>query len=193
VKPIEATPLIYSKAFFAVASARGYLNDQRGKLMQNEKASEAERQTLVEEGTRLEGALVSSSAVVVKGKIVGDVTAPVLRVTDSGSVHGRMNVREIVSDGELSGELDADLVQLAGVVRDKTIVRTRSLNVKLAASSGRIEIVFGKSLPAADSTRLDGPEPSPAPHVPFLDDGPDASLADDRATSRRKAASQRRL
>jgi cytoskeletal protein CcmA (bactofilin family) len=161
--------------------------------MQNEKASDAERQTLVEEGTRLEGALVSSSAVVVKGKIVGDVTAPLLRVTDSGSVHGRMNVREIVSNGELSGELDADLVQLAGVVRDKTIVRARSLNVKLAASSGRIEIVFGGSLPAADSTRLDGPEPSPAPHAPFLDDGSDASLADDRDTSRRKAASQRRL
>ena len=109
-----------------------------------------EKQTLVEEGTRFEGSFSSEGPIVVKGTIQGRVTAPSLRISETGVVQGKVKVGELVSQGELSGEVDADLVHLSGIVRDKTIVRARSLEVKLAAPGGRMEIVFGASSLEAD-------------------------------------------
>jgi cytoskeletal protein CcmA (bactofilin family) len=102
------------------------------------------KKTLVEEGTELKGSLSSSCAILVKGRIEGEVTAPSLQVSESGAVHGNVKVGEIYSQGELSGEFDADLVQLSGVVKDKTIVRAKSLEVKLAPATGKMQIVFGE-------------------------------------------------
>jgi len=90
--------------------------------MQNPKVPDNEKKTIVEEGTLLDGTLVSSCGIVVNGKIRGEVTAPSLRVNGTGSVHGKAKVDQIVSTGELSGEFEADLVQLAGVVRDETVL-----------------------------------------------------------------------
>jgi cytoskeletal protein CcmA (bactofilin family) len=102
------------------------------------------KKTLVEEGTQFKGSLSSSCPIVVKGKIEGDLTAPSLYVSDSGAVHGKVKVGEIHSQGELSGEFDADLVQLSGVVKDKTVVRAKSLEVKLAPATGKMQVVFGE-------------------------------------------------
>jgi cytoskeletal protein CcmA (bactofilin family) len=102
------------------------------------------KRTLVEEGTQFKGSLSSSCPIVVKGKIDGDVTAPSLHVSASGSVHGKVKVGEMESQGELSGEFDADVIQLSGTVKDKTIVRAKSLEVKLAPVSGKMQVVFGE-------------------------------------------------
>jgi len=102
------------------------------------------KKTLVEEGTQFKGSLSSSCPIVVKGKIEGDVTAPSLQVSESGAVHGKVKVGEIHSQGELSGEFDAELVQLSGVVKDKTIVRAKSLEVKLQPTTGKMQVVFGE-------------------------------------------------
>jgi cytoskeletal protein CcmA (bactofilin family) len=102
------------------------------------------KKTLVEEGTQFKGSLSSSCPIVVKGKIEGDVTAPSLQVSESGAVHGKVKVGEIHSQGELSGEFDAELVQLSGVVKDKTIVRAKSLEVKLQPATGKMQVVFGE-------------------------------------------------
>jgi cytoskeletal protein CcmA (bactofilin family) len=104
-----------------------------------------EKKTLVEDGTHFKGSLTSTVPIVVRGRIEGEVKAPSLRISETGAVHGRVTVEEIVSEGELSGEFDANLVQLSGVVKDKTIVRARSLQVKLVAS-GIMEAVFGECL-----------------------------------------------
>jgi hypothetical protein len=48
------------------------------------------------------------------------------------------------SQGELSGEFDADTLQLSGVVKDKTVVRAKSLEVKLAPANGKMQVVFGE-------------------------------------------------
>jgi hypothetical protein len=81
---------------------------------------------------------------VVRGKIDGDVSAPSLQVSSTGSVHGKVKVGEIESEGELSGEFDADVVQLSGTVKDKTVVRAKSLEVKLAPANGKMQVVFGE-------------------------------------------------
>jgi len=102
------------------------------------------KRTLVEEGTQFKGSMSSSCPIVVKGKIDGDVSAPSLQVSNTGSVHGKVKVGEMESQGELSGEFDADVVQLSGTVRDKTVVRAKSLEVKLAPTTGKMQVVFGE-------------------------------------------------
>jgi cytoskeletal protein CcmA (bactofilin family) len=80
----------------------------------------------------------------VKGKIEGDLNAPALAVSSSGAVHGRIKVGEIRSQGELAGEFDADTVQLSGTVRDNTVIRAKSLEVKLSPPNGKMQVVFGE-------------------------------------------------
>jgi cytoskeletal protein CcmA (bactofilin family) len=102
------------------------------------------RKTMVEEGTTFKGSLSSNCPIEVKGRIEGDVTAPALSVSASGAVHGKVKVGEIRSQGELAGEFDADVVQLSGTVKDNTIIRARSLEVKLNPVEGKMQVVFGE-------------------------------------------------
>ncbi len=102
------------------------------------------RKTLVEEGTSFKGSLTSTCPVEVKGRVEGDVTAPALSVSASGSVHGKVKVGEMQSHGELAGEFDADVVQLQGSVKDRTIIRAKSLEVKLTPAEGKMQVIFGE-------------------------------------------------
>ncbi len=106
-----------------------------------------DKKTLVEEGTHFKGAFSSNRPVVINGKIEGQITAPSLRVSRTGAVHGTVKVGDIHSEGELSGEFDADAAQLSGTVKDKTIVRANSLEVKLSSANGngKMQIIFGDS------------------------------------------------
>lgn len=102
------------------------------------------KQTLVEEGTLLKGSLTSTCPVLVRGKIEGDIKAPALTVSPSGAVHGRAVVDELSAEGELSGEFDAGVVELSGNVKDKTVIRAKTLSVKLASESGKLSVTFGE-------------------------------------------------
>jgi cytoskeletal protein CcmA (bactofilin family) len=102
------------------------------------------RKTLVEEGTQFKGSLASDCPIEVKGRIEGDLTAPALAVSASGAVHGKVKVGELKSQGEIAGEFDADVVQLSGTVKDNTVVRAKSLEVKLAPLNGKLQVMFGE-------------------------------------------------
>jgi cytoskeletal protein CcmA (bactofilin family) len=80
----------------------------------------------------------------VKGRIEGDVTAPALSVAAGGAVHGKVKVGQIRSEGELAGEFDADTIQLSGTIKDNTVIRAKSLEVKLTSSNGKMQMVFGE-------------------------------------------------
>ena len=58
------------------------------------------------------------------------MTAPALSVAIGGAVHGKVKVGEIRSQGELAGEFDADIVVLSGTIKDNTVIRAKSLEVK---------------------------------------------------------------
>jgi cytoskeletal protein CcmA (bactofilin family) len=107
------------------------------------KRSEGPR-TLVEEGTQFKGSLSSKCPIEVKGRVEGDLQAPSLGVSATGAVHGKVRVAELVSEGEIAGEFDADVVRLSGVVKDNTVVRAKSLEVKLAPANGRMQVIFGE-------------------------------------------------
>jgi cytoskeletal protein CcmA (bactofilin family) len=92
------------------------------------------KHTLVEEGTEFKGTMSSNCPIVVMGKVEGDVTGPVIHVSPSGVVAGNVKVKELRSDGEVAGEVEAEVVRISGKVRDKTVIRARSLEVSLATT-----------------------------------------------------------
>ena len=102
------------------------------------------RKTLVEEGTQFKGSLTSNCPVEVKGRVEGDLAAPALAISASGAVHGKVKVGEMHSQGEIAGEFDADVVQLSGTVKDNTVIRAKSLEVKLSPADGKMQVIFGE-------------------------------------------------
>jgi cytoskeletal protein CcmA (bactofilin family) len=102
------------------------------------------KHTLVEEGTEFKGTMSSSCPIVVMGKVEGDITGPVIHVTPTGVVSGVVKVKQLRSDGELAGEVEADTVEISGRVRDRTVIRARSLEVSLSVTKGGMQVVFGE-------------------------------------------------
>jgi cytoskeletal protein CcmA (bactofilin family) len=103
------------------------------------------KHTLVEEGTEFKGTMSSNCPIVVMGKVEGDVTGPVIHVTPSGVVSGVVKVKQLRSAGELAGEVEADTVEISGRVRDRTVIRARSLEVSLSTPKGSgMQVVFGE-------------------------------------------------
>lgn len=102
------------------------------------------KHTLVEEGTEFKGTMSSSCPIVVMGKVEGDVAGPVIHITPSGVVSGVVKVKQLRSDGELAGEVEADTVEISGRVRDRTVIRARSLEVSLSVTKGGMQVVFGE-------------------------------------------------
>lgn len=161
------------------------------------------KRTIIEEGTGFKGALSSSCPIDVRGRIEGEIEAPSMAVSQTGSVHGRAKVGVVHSDGELSGEFDAEQLVLAGVVKDNTIIRARSLEVKLSASRGKLQVVFGECELAvgdepSENDMLDAQDadakPTVAPEPSFLAPmaepatPPAAEAADDIAEAARRAS-----
>jgi cytoskeletal protein CcmA (bactofilin family) len=102
------------------------------------------KHTLVEEGTEFKGTMSSSCPIVVMGKVEGDIAGPVIHITPSGVVAGVVKVKDLHSAGELAGEVEAETVQISGKVRDRTVIRARSLEVSLNVSKGGMQVVFGE-------------------------------------------------
>ena len=113
------------------------------------------KKTLVEEGTEFKGSLTSRCPVEVRGRVEGDLDAPSLQVTTTGSVSGKVKVGKLISEGELAGELDADAALLAGTVKDNTVIRAKTLEVKLTAQNGsKMQVIFGEvTLDVGDAPR----------------------------------------
>lgn len=102
------------------------------------------KETLVEEGTEFQGTMRSACPVIVNGSMDGTIEAPSLTVSPMGKVLGTVRVTELKSDGTLAGNIDADKVSLSGNVHSDTVIRAKSLEVKLSAQNGKLEVTFGE-------------------------------------------------
>lgn len=102
------------------------------------------KQTVVEDGTELRGTLTSTCPILVRGRVEGEIDTPSLLVSENGAVHGRGKLGALRSQGEISGEFEAETVELAGRVKDNTIIRARSIEVKLASEEGKYQVMFGE-------------------------------------------------
>jgi len=110
----------------------------------NHQNGSSDKRTVVDEGTSFKGTLSSSCPIDVRGRIEGDLETPSLTISHSGAVHGRVKVGTVRSEGEIAGEFEADHVELAGSVKDNTVIRARSLEVRLATERGRLQVIFGE-------------------------------------------------
>ena len=153
--------------------------------MTDPKNTTHDRKTLVEEGTQFKGSLSSNCPIEVKGRIEGDVTAPALSVALGGAVHGKVKVGEIRSQGELAGEFDADIVVLSGTIKDNTVIRAKSLEVKLASANSKMQVIFGEcelEVGSEQPAKMEAKEPEkkngsirPPPEVPPAPPAADAN------------------
>jgi len=147
----------------------------------------------------------SSCPIVVMGKVEGDITGPVIHVTPSGVVSGVVKVKQLRSDGELAGEVEADTVEISGRVRDRTVIRARSLEVSLSVQKGGMQVVFGEcelavgdepSKEAAITQAMTAPTPADAGKQPAAGkpDGakPEAAKADGAKPDADEASKRRR-
>lgn len=101
------------------------------------------RQTIIEEDTTFKGSLDSKYAIVVNGKVEGDLTGPSLVVNTGGAVQGGVKAKAIRSAGELQGTFEAEEMQISGRVCDDTTIKAKTLEVRLAKSE-ESPIVFGE-------------------------------------------------
>ena len=101
------------------------------------------KRTLVEDGTTFKGSLTSTCPVLVQGSIEGDVDGPAVTISATGAVSGKIVTGALKSDGKISGEFDVESAQLAGFVEKDTVVRASSLDVKLTAATGKLQLTFG--------------------------------------------------
>jgi cytoskeletal protein CcmA (bactofilin family) len=144
------------------------------------------KHTLVEEGTELAGTIRSTVPIVVMGKVEGDITGPEIHVSAQGVVAGKVKVQRLHSEGEIAGEVEADSVKISGRVRDRTVIRAKSLEVALVSSGmqvqfGDCELAVGeapdKDAAIAAATAKDAPATKDAP-VAAKDDAVPAHTAE---------------
>lgn len=101
------------------------------------------KQTIIESGTELDGTLRSDCDVTLSGRVKGQLTAPALNVTQTGSIQGQVKVTRLKTEGEIAGEIDAETVTLSGKVNDQTVIRAKALEVSLAQPQGGMQVTFG--------------------------------------------------
>jgi cytoskeletal protein CcmA (bactofilin family) len=95
-----------------------------------------EKRTVIEEGAELTGVFRLQHPLVVLGKLEGEISGPALLIRDGGVVAGRVKVGELRSSGEIGGEIDVQMAHLSGRVRDKTVLRTRTLELHSQHTAG---------------------------------------------------------
>ena len=133
--------------------------------------SDSPKQTILEDGTEFDGSVKSKCPITVSGKLKGEVIAPSLTITPSGSVHGQVKVSHLKSQGELAGK-----------VNDQTTIRASSLEVMLNQPGSKLQVTFGncelqvgnkaanndaaKNPPAATPAAPAPPTPPAAPKAP---------------------------
>jgi len=108
--------------------------------------SEEIRQTTVEEGTQFKGTLQSTCQVMIRGKVDGDLSAPSVIVSETGTLVGNIKAECIRSGGVIAGRVDADEVYLSGRVSSDTVIRAKTLEVKLHHEAGKLEVTFGECI-----------------------------------------------
>lgn len=139
-----------------------------------------QRATLVEEGTEFKGELTSNCPLVIRGKVEGSIKAPAITIARSGSLTGTAKIGQLLSEGELSGDFEADAVRLAGKVGNNTTIRARSLEAKLAAKEkGGLQVTFGECQLEVGDEPLEpfAAKESPAAHVAHATDGKNGTPA----------------
>jgi cytoskeletal protein CcmA (bactofilin family) len=154
----------------------------------NGRSSAPIKKTIVDQGTSFKGSMTSSCPIVVMGRIEGEVTGPAVEVTETGALAGKAKLSELRSRGELAGDFEADEVELAGKVKDSTVIRAKSLLVAAGRPDGELMAVFGdceiqvgdapsKADAVAEAMGIKKPAPPAPPEATATQESPAAAPA----------------
>jgi predicted acyltransferase (DUF342 family) len=105
--------------------------------------SENVKETVIAKGTQFDGAIKSDCGVTLAGKLKGEISAPSLKVEASGAVDGRVEVTNLQSEGEVTGQIIAENVSLSGRVGNKTVILAGTLEVKISEPNEGLQVSFG--------------------------------------------------
>ncbi len=101
------------------------------------------KRTVIENGTEFDGSITSECAILLSGKVRGELSAPTLEVSSSGTLDGQVVVTELRSEGEISGDIEAETIELSGSVSDRTVIKANTLEVKLNQPGNGLQVTFG--------------------------------------------------
>ena len=102
-----------------------------------------ERQTIIAEGTRFRGSLTSTFQLLVSGSVEGDVDAPSVTISVTGTTSGKIAAGALKSHGRIAGDCDVETAEIAGSVAHATVLRAASLDLKLTVPIGKLQLTFG--------------------------------------------------
>ena len=105
--------------------------------------SDQSKETTIAEGTEFDGTIRSEGHISLSGVLKGKLDAPSLSVSSTGKVQGKIKVGELRSTGEVAGEIEAETAELGGTVADHTVIRAKTIEVKLSKEKGGVEVSFG--------------------------------------------------
>jgi cytoskeletal protein CcmA (bactofilin family) len=152
-------------------------------MNRTDKIDPGTKQTTVEEGTEFKGTLHSQCQVVIRGSVEGDLKAPSVIVSETGTLVGNIQADCVQSGGVLAGRVNAEEIYLSGSVRSDTVIRAKTLEVKLARPDGKLEVTFGEcvldvgddpSAEVADASRNEGSNKSGRSRRPLSPAGDNA-------------------
>lgn len=135
-------------------------------MSQQSKESAGDRRTVIEEGTEFRGVMVSKRPVLLRGMLDGELQAPNVVVEAGGELRGKARLGELKSEGQVSGDIHADRVKLAGVVGDGTRIVARVLEIDVKSQDQAVAVTFSRAtLEIGDATERESsttPPPPPA-------------------------------
>ena len=140
--------------------------------------NDEDKHTLVEEGTEFAGTMRAKCRVVVRGLFDGELDAPAVEIAETGVVTGILRAKSVRSQGVLAGTVDVDDISVAGTVRSDTVIRAKTLEVRLVAEQGKLDVTFGDCL--LEVGDMPGDQPDLA----------DAARADEEVTATVTATAQ---
>jgi cytoskeletal protein CcmA (bactofilin family) len=168
IEPAPATPVL-EEATAAAGSASISPNTTQPDWTRMLTDTKRPKQTLVEAGTEFTGTIKSSCPVVVHGTLDGEIDAPTLSIAATGTIQGNIRADTLRSYGTLAGNVDAGEVYVSGVVRSKTVIRARRLELQLGNSEkSQIELTVKTSngeltaLPSSPEAVSSSPIAAPA-------------------------------
>lgn len=106
--------------------------------------SNDEQITTIANGSAIKGSIKSQCNVVIDGHMEGDVEAPLVRISASGTLIGNVSANSIESFGSISGEMHASKFVLNGRIEKDSKIIADSIEFSDAEADQSVGITLGE-------------------------------------------------
>jgi cytoskeletal protein CcmA (bactofilin family) len=104
-------------------------------MLGKKKEGEAgEVKSILSEGLKIEGNIISEGKIRIDGIVEGDVKGDFVVLGETSKIRGNLKVKNLISMGEVEGNILAEYVEIKKSSRIKGDITTQSLSVEPGAS-----------------------------------------------------------